>query len=62
MSHVKAGFKVQGGREMLSMVTGINDFRNTYVAHQEKELTDIDLAEKQLKAWIEGLRVLSGAN
>lgn len=42
------------------MVKGINGFRNTFIAHQEKELTDIDLAERQLKAWIEGLRVLRG--
>jgi type III restriction enzyme len=59
---VKGKFKVQGGRDMLAMVKGINDFRNTYVAHQEKELTDVDLAERQLKAWIEGLRLLSSAN
>lgn len=58
---VKGKFKVQGGRDMLSMVKGINDFRNTFVAHQEKELTDVGLAERQLKAWIEGLRVLSGS-
>jgi len=59
---VKGRFKVQGGRDMLSMVKGINDFRNTFVAHQEKELTDARLAEMQLKAWIEGLKVLSSAN
>jgi type III restriction enzyme len=59
---VKKKFKVQGGREMLSMVKGINNFRNTFVAHQAKDLTDVDLAERQLRGWIEGLRVLSGAN
>lgn len=59
---VKAKFKVQGGRDMLSMVKGINDFRNNFVAHQEKELTDAGLAERQLKAWIEGLLLLSGTN
>lgn len=47
---------------MLSMVKGINDFRNNFVAHQEKELTDAGLAERQLKAWIEGLLLLSGTN
>jgi hypothetical protein len=41
------------------MVKSINDFRNIFVALQEKELADVDLAEKQLKAWIEGLSVLS---
>jgi len=59
---IKTRFKVQGGRDMLSMVTSINDFRNTYVAHQEKELTDAVLAEKQLRSWIDGLKILSSAN
>ena len=37
----------------------INNFRNTYVAHQEQELTDANLAEKNLKQWILGLRRIS---
>ena len=41
--HVR--FKVQGGRDLLAVVTDINTFRNTYVAHQEKELTEPKLAE-----------------
>lgn len=59
---VKTRFKVQGGRDMLSMVKGINDFRNTYVAHQEQELTDAALAEKELRSWIYGLKTLSSAD
>jgi type III restriction enzyme len=58
---LNARFKVQGGRALLSMVSGINDFRNTYVAHQEKDLLDQRLAEEQLKTWIEGLRELGAA-
>ncbi|MBM4301884.1 MAG: hypothetical protein FJ121_10240 [Deltaproteobacteria bacterium] len=43
-------------------VFGINDFRNTYVAHQEKELTDAGLAEKELRSWINGLKTLSSSH
>jgi type III restriction enzyme len=45
---------------MLGKITDINDFRNTYVAHQEKELTDGKLAEKNLRKWIDVLSTLSG--
>ena len=41
------------------MVEGINDFRNTYIAHQEKELTDVETVKKELKKWIEGLKTLA---
>jgi type III restriction enzyme len=47
--------RFQGGRKFLETVTRINDFRNTYIAHQEKELTDRTLAEQELKIWIEAL-------
>ncbi len=47
--------RFQGGREFLETVTRINDFRNTYIAHQEQELTDKNLAEQELKIWIEAL-------
>lgn len=50
--------RVQGGRKFLETVTRINDFRNTYIAHQEKELTDRNLAEQELKFWIEALHIL----
>jgi hypothetical protein len=32
------------------------------MAHQEKELTDAGLAEKELRSWINGLKTLSSAN
>ncbi len=56
---VRTRFKVKGGRDLLAMVTEINNFRNTYVAHQERELTDAKLAETNLKQWIQGLWKLS---
>ncbi len=47
-----------GGRKVLETVTRINDFRNTYIAHQEQELTDKNLAEQELKIWIEALQMI----
>jgi type III restriction enzyme len=58
---VRTRFKVAGGRDLLTTVTRMNDFRNTYVAHQEKELTDQTMAEHHLKQWIAGLRSISEA-
>jgi hypothetical protein len=37
------------------MIGEIRDFRNTYVAHQEEELTDRAKAIAALKQWISGL-------
>ncbi len=37
-------------------VSSINTFRNDYVAHQEKELTDSSVARKNLEDWTIGLR------
>lgn len=51
-------FRFQGGRKLLETITRINDFRNTYIAHQEKELTDRNLAEQELKIWIETLQII----
>jgi len=51
-------FRIQGGRKLLETITRINDFRNTYIAHQEQELTDRNLAEQELKVWIEALQVV----
>ena len=50
--------RFQGGRKFLETVTRINDFRNTYIAHQEHELTDKNLAEQELKIWIESLYMI----
>jgi hypothetical protein len=42
-------FRVAGGRDMLAIVTGIYDFRNTRIAHQEKDITDHKEAERHLR-------------
>ncbi|MCU0570830.1 MAG: DEAD/DEAH box helicase family protein [Oculatellaceae cyanobacterium Prado106] len=55
---LKARFQFQGARKLLEAITRINDFRNTYIAHQERELTDRALAEQELKLWIKALQVI----
>jgi type III restriction enzyme len=55
---LKTQLRFQGGRKLLETVTRINDFRNTYIAHQEQELTDKNLAEQELKIWIEALHII----
>lgn len=45
---IKFKFKVSGGRALLATVTEINDFRNTYVAHLEQDLTDVKTTEQHL--------------
>ena len=57
---IKNTFKVKGATDLLTVVTNINDFRNTYVAHQEKELTDVNLTREQLEKWIAGLYYIYG--
>jgi len=55
---VRNCFRVAGGRKQPGLVTQIDNFRNTYVAHQERELTDKRLSERELRCWIEGLGIL----
>ena len=58
---VKVKFRVTGGRDMLAAATRIYDFRNTRVAHQEREVTDPKEAESNLAGWIKGLKALTEA-
>ena len=58
---MRVKFQVAGGRDFLALVQRINDFRNTYIAHQEQELTDRKKAEQELIVWIKGLRTLTEA-
>ena len=52
---VTARFQVKGSRDLLARVEAVNDFRNTFVAHHERDLTDKQLAEASLKEWVECL-------
>lgn len=57
---VREAFKRDGARKLLTQVTSVNDLRNTYIAHHEKDLTDKAMAEQQLRAWVETLGLLHG--
>jgi type III restriction enzyme len=59
---VKAKFKVAGGRDMLGTIIRIYDFRNTRVAHQEKDITDPKEAQQNLVGWITGSKALTEAS
>jgi type III restriction enzyme len=50
---------IQDGHKLLETIKRINKFRNTYIAHQEKELTDRNMAKQELNVWIEALQQLS---
>jgi type III restriction enzyme len=41
--------------EIYKLVSTINTFRNDYVAHQNKELTDAVIAAEALGEWVSGL-------
>lgn len=56
---VREEFRFQGARKMLEVTTRINDFRNTWIAHQERGLTDYKLTKKELLAWVEALQLFS---
>jgi type III restriction enzyme len=49
---VNAAFRFDGARSFLAEVTAVNDFRNTYIAHAEKELRDATGAKANLKSWV----------
>ena len=55
---VRQSFAIPGADDYLKKITEVNDFRNTYVAHHEKPLTDRALVEKHLKEWVETLSML----
>ena len=55
---IRESFRLPGARNLLERITKVNDFRNAYVAHSDKELTDKNLAELNLKHWVESLALL----
>jgi type III restriction enzyme len=55
---VNEAFTMPGAQKILDRVSSVNEFRNNYIAHHEKELTDKTLAEEQLKHWVETLTFL----
>src|SRR5262245_53417890 len=57
-SAVREAFRVSGARKLLDRITTVNQFRNIYIAHHEKDLTDKSLAEINLKQWVETFLLL----
>ena len=55
---VREAFRFSGARNLLTQVSAANDFRNTYIAHHQKDLTDKRLSESNLKQWVETLALL----
>jgi type III restriction enzyme len=55
---VRDGFKIPGARNLLDRISAVNEFRNTYVAHHEKELRDKKLARDTLLYWVDTLALL----
>ena len=55
---IRSAFRVSGSRKLLDRIAEVNEVRNTYVAHHEKDLTDKTFAQRQLKAWVETLSLL----
>lgn len=42
---IRESFRLPGSRKLLERLTTVNDFRNTYVAHHQKELDDKTVAQ-----------------
>jgi type III restriction enzyme len=57
-SAIKTQFEDAARTDLLDTVNTIYSFRNEYIAHQEKELDDKDLAKRAMNDWISGLRRL----
>ena len=55
---VKEEFQIAGSRSLLDAVQKVNDFRNSYVAHQEKPLTKPAEARVALVQWVQTLIAL----
>lgn len=55
---VKKQFSGSKTRQQWEVLDRVNKFRNTYIAHAEKELTDASLAKTELKHWILALQAM----
>ena len=58
---VEKRFSHFSATNLAERVANIRNFRNNYVAHQEKELTDSKMAKAELGNWIGGLIALHNA-
>jgi type III restriction enzyme len=54
-SVIKAKFGSSSKSGLLEIIDRVYSFRNTYIAHQEKELVDRSIVEEAMNDWISGL-------
>ncbi len=52
---IKQSFSKFNNSDLYDSVQQITNFRNSYIAHQEKELTDINTVREGLISWITGI-------
>ena len=52
---VRARFADVSQTDLFSVIDAIYSFRNEYIAHQDRELSDLELAKKALVQWASGL-------
>ena len=52
---IRQSFSKFNNTDLYDIVKKITDFRNNYIAHQDKELTDINIAREGLINWVRGL-------
>ncbi|MDH0869448.1 hypothetical protein [Agrobacterium pusense] len=58
-SAVSAAFRFDGSRTLFEKISAVNEFRNNYVAHGEKELRDSKVAEQNLRGWVTTLAAVA---
>jgi type III restriction enzyme len=56
---ITTAFRFEGSRALFDKVAAVNEFRNTYIAHAEKELRDGKLASQNLKSWVVALSAVA---
>ena len=49
---IREKFKFPSSHTLLNQITKVNEFRNTFVAHANKELDRKEMAEENLKLWV----------
>ena len=57
-SAIKSKFAGPEKKNILDTVDKIYSFRNEYIAHQEKELDDMNTAKQAVDDWIKGLIII----
>ena len=54
-STIKERMAAIATREFTGRIIAVSEFRNRYIAHQERELSDVEVAKRGLEEWIAAL-------